>query len=304
MSLTKASWSLLLTAISATSLLTPQFSSAAHAFQQTMTCNAEGIYRCKAGDTPKPVQWTTLKLTYNIHSAGSKEIPNRSDGTIGAELEETIHKSFQAWSKPTCSELSFEYNGLTNETSIGYYDGPDASRKVNMVLWQDETWPYGSFSAVALTTVTFSTTTGQIVDADIEMNGATFQFSNTDNPKGSDVDIQNTLTHEVGHFIGLDHSNDPNATMYPTAPPLELSKRVLHEDDIKGLCHMYPLGYKSEQLTPKPDIKQKSWLDCSITALPQNSSTTPSQTAFFTVATLFGIALWTRRNSRKPPSQR
>lgn len=294
MSLQKASWAIFFTA---TSLLIPHFAIPALAFQQTMTCNAEGIYRCKAGETPKPVQWFTLDLTYDINSAGSKAIPNRPDGTIGAELEETIHKSFQTWTKPDCSELSFQYNGLTDQTNIGYYDGPDASRKVNMVIWRDETWPYGSFSAVALTTVTFSTNTGQIVDADIEMNGATFPFSNTDNPQGTDVDIQNTLTHEVGHFIGLDHSFDPNSTMYPTAPPLELSKRVLHDDDIKGLCHIYPLGFKNEPLTPKP--KAKSGL-CSITTITNNTHTpTPKKTlAVFT--TLAGLALWTRRNSRKP----
>ncbi len=298
MSLQKASWTILLASMS---LLTPFIASNALAFQQTMTCNAEGIYRCKAGETPVPVQWPTLKLSYNINSVGSKALPNRPDGTIDAQLEETIHKSFKTWTKPSCSELSFEYKGLTDESNIGYYDGSDAKRKVNMVIWRDEAWPYGSFSAVALTTVTFSTTTGQIVDADIEMNGSIFQFSNTDNPQGADVDIQNTLTHEVGHFIGLDHSHDSNSTMYPTAPPLELSKRVLHDDDIKGLCAIYPLGYKNEPLVP-PSVAKKDM--CSITTLPNSSNTTPSNAAIATFATLAGAALWTRRNSRKPRKTR
>lgn len=249
--------------------LTPTFTGKAQAFQQTMTCNPEGIYRCKEGERPIPVQWPFLELTYHINSVGSKAVPNPADGTFNPDLERAIHQSFQTWGEPECSNLSFTFGGFTDETNIGYYDGPDARRSVNMVIWQDETWPYGTFSAVALTTVTFRPSTGIIVDADIEMNGALYSFSNTDNPTGSDVDIRNTLTHEVGHFLGLDHSMHPNATMFPTAPPLELTKRELHQDDIDGLCHIYPLNFVSEPLKPSPNKPTKQ--SCATTSITATS---------------------------------
>ena len=46
--------------------------------------------------------------------------------------------------------------------------------------------------------------TGEILDADIEMNGGEFLFSNSRHPRDLHYDVRNTLTHEVGHFLGLD----------------------------------------------------------------------------------------------------
>ena len=81
--------------------------------------------------------------------------------------------------------------------------------------------------------------TGRIYDADIEFNDEFFAFV-TDNPTpGLSVDIRNTLTHEVGHFIGLDHSSLPDSTMYGAAAVGELHKRDLHPDDREGLCSIY-----------------------------------------------------------------
>jgi len=59
-------------------------------------------------------------------------------------------------------------------------------------------------------------------------NGCTYQ------------DLQNTLTHEAGHFIGLAHSTVPGATMNPTTHPGETAKRTLSADDVAGVCAVYP----------------------------------------------------------------
>src|SRR5207302_1668178 len=83
---------------------------------------------------------------------------------------------------------------------------------------------------------------------DIEINdsvgsdGSKFIFTAVDGPPCVDqnqtgcvrIDIQNTITHESGHTLGLDHTTDPNATMYATAPEGETSKRVLGSDDIQS----------------------------------------------------------------------
>ncbi|XP_006971033.3 matrix metalloproteinase-9 isoform X1 [Peromyscus maniculatus bairdii] len=50
--------------------------------------------------------------------------------------------------------------------------------------------------------------------------------------------------HEFGHALGLDHSTVPEALMYPMYRFLEGSP--LHEDDVKGIQHLYGPG-------PKPD---------------------------------------------------
>ncbi len=126
--------------------------------------------------------------------------------------------------------------------------------------------------AIAITTTTFHRSTGLLVDADIELNEARYLFTTTDGPPCEDgpttntctvdeecaphqacmrgrcrtrgcahTDIANTMTHEVGHVLGFDHTAEPEATMYASASLGETKKRELHEVDILGLCEVYPV---------------------------------------------------------------
>jgi hypothetical protein len=65
------------------------------------------------------------------------------------------------------------------------------------------------------------------------------------------MDVQNTVTHETGHSLGLDQSPDPNATMYASAPFGETSKRALGSDDIQGICAIYPRGANPVSCVPE-----------------------------------------------------
>jgi hypothetical protein len=114
---------------------------------------------------------------------------------------------------------------------------------------------------LAVTLTTMNLRTGELVDADIEMNG----WNGLTGPQASGVyftcqdltapictspgygqsgctwhDLQNTLTHEVGHLLGLDHPPEVEATMYRRADVGETKKRDLHPDDIAGICTIYP----------------------------------------------------------------
>lgn len=52
-------------------------------------------------------------------------------------------------------------------------------------------------------------------------------------------DYQSAMTHEIGHVLGLGHSNAINATMYSTMPKNETSKRTLDSDDKYGARAIY-----------------------------------------------------------------
>jgi predicted Zn-dependent protease len=51
------------------------------------------------------------------------------------------------------------------------------------------------------------------------------------------IDLVTVAAHEIGHALGLDHSNDKNALMYPTYLK---SHRYLDSDDISGIQALYP----------------------------------------------------------------
>jgi MYXO-CTERM domain-containing protein len=134
-------------------------------------------------------------------------------------------------------------------------------------------------SIVALTSVLYEPATGRIVDADIELNGWDgekqgspitlgqappahgWYFTCNDRANLLDcttygqegcyfIDLQATMAHEVGHFLGLAHVCEPPhctqahapITMYPLTRPGDVEKRELHPDDVEGVCAIYPAG--------------------------------------------------------------
>lgn len=153
-----------------------------------------------------------------------------------------------------------------------------------------------SAGAAAITTVFYSTdakTLGRVVDADIEFNAVNFTFVNvpsSQQPRAGTMsaDLENTLTHELGHFQGLDHTcwdgSTPTpprdetgnaipacsalaqlpaetrnrimaATMYNYALPNETIKRTPEQDDINGICAAYP-GANNPNQCLRPDRQQ------------------------------------------------
>ncbi len=71
---------------------------------------------------------------------------------------------------------------------------------------------------------------GPVVD--IEFNAAWHEFG-TQQSYGPDtilVDLESTLTHEIGHTVGLEHSSVEAATMYPYGDSGEIQKRDLHRN--------------------------------------------------------------------------
>ncbi len=99
--------------------------------------------------------------------------------------------------------------------------------------------------ALAITIITFDGPSGRILDADIILNGD-YAFASVEEAPESGApvyDIQNVLTHEMGHFFGLrENYVDSGATMYAFSQPGEITKRDLNSADLTRFDELYRVG--------------------------------------------------------------
>src|SRR5262249_39402944 len=121
----------------------------------------------------------------------------------------------------------------------------------------------------------FNGRTGKLYDADLEMNASVHQFTTIDSPPCSTVgqsgcvstDVQNTVTHEFGHALGLDHSPDSRSTMFAGAELGETSKRDLGHGSVEFVCTVCPAGGPTLDCDGSPlDLSEKTGGSC--TAAP------------------------------------
>src|SRR5690606_18156004 len=60
-------------------------------------------------------------------------------------------------------------------------------------------------------------------------------------PQWTACNLAEVITHEIGHAIGLGHSNDRDATMAPSAD-FDGRCAALGHDDIAGVTAIYPMA--------------------------------------------------------------
>jgi hypothetical protein len=180
----------------------------------------------------KELFWKTACVGYSLHEDGTANIPMK-------HVRPAIARCFANWVDLECEEgfATISFAELDDVSCHKTEYNPDAEN-ANIVLFQDTKWQYTSASNnLAKTTVTFDDETGEILDADIEINHAYNNYTISD--ENVQYDLESVVTHEVGHFIGLDHSLDPVATMNATYDRGTTDLRTLEEDDVLAACAAY-----------------------------------------------------------------
>ena len=176
-----------------------------------------------------PLSWTEQCVSFAVNVAGSARLGLDYDAALAI-----VSEAFAHWPNATCSDgsptIAFASRpGLTCDRVEYNPSGPNA----NAILFRDDMWTHDS-SALALTTVAFNVRTGKILNADMEINATTDELRVADLPF--------VVTHESGHFAGLDHSPDPSTVMYFKYSGIPIANVTLTDDDVAAICDAYPPG--------------------------------------------------------------
>ncbi len=154
-----------------------------------------------------------------------------------------FEKAFQTWTNADCGGGKHPRISVVNlgPVECHAHEYNKQAGNANVFLFQDTEWTHvGAGSTLALTTVTYNIDTGEIYDADMELNSANVSFTMDD--KIVKFDLASIVTHETGHFLGLSHSTTGSATMFSDYTPGSVELRTLDPDDIAGICDIYPPG--------------------------------------------------------------
>lgn len=291
-------------------------SSDAHAFCRTNSCDpARGEVcipdsnGCKTGG--KELFWASSCVTFAVQRDGSLR-----NGIDASSFEQVIAQAFETWMTADCgggTHPAITVSGLGQVTcdEVEYTKAGNA----NIYLFRDDDWLHsGPGNALALTTVWYDPKTGKIYDADVEVNGTIGSTDPASPEYGSRItnsapedgaDLLSIITHESGHFLGLDHTAFRlGATMDATYEPGRGNLRVLHADDQAGICALYPPdrvaqtndcaprhGFASTCYVPPPDE------GCSLSARgASHRSRAPWLALALGLSSLLGVRRFRRRN--------
>jgi matrixin len=154
----------------------------------------------------------------------------------GSDVVGAARRALRHWS--SISNVQFFETSSANQT----ISAQNAGDHINLItVSADNASLFDSEENPGRTRV-FADSGGAITEADIALNPNVL-FS-TDGTFGT-YDLESTLTHEVGHLLGLEHSAILGATMQPRQAMNGLfglpafTERTLSEDDIAGARALY-----------------------------------------------------------------
>ena len=223
--------------------------------------------RTRAGDA---AYWNHPVVSLTMHTG------QPAPGLTAEQMLRAAEAAAATWSRKqiSCSQLEVQVRA---DSSAEATFGADGHSRIS---FRRDEWcprpraadtPCYDPGMLALTSVFMRKSDGQIVEADIELNGLATRWSDAEpDPElgSAGQDLQGTLTHELGHLLGFEHScmlpgeetrlddqgrasptctlrEDPRDTvMVASVPPGRPLPRVLSADDARGVCAVYPLQGK------------------------------------------------------------
>ncbi|KAF7135784.1 hypothetical protein RHSIM_Rhsim08G0060800 [Rhododendron simsii] len=161
---------------------------------------------------------------FTFFSDNSKWPPTRYQLTFAfaprtsSNAKSAVARAFNTWASQTQFRFSRSQNFSSADLKIGFYRGDHG----------DGT-PFAGQNGVLAHA--FAPTDGRF-----HYNG---DYSFTVKPVAGSFHLETVALHEIGHLLGLEHSTDQDAVMWPYIPPATI--KGLNADDIQGIRTLYGL---------------------------------------------------------------
>ena len=152
-------------------------------------------------------QWRLSRgqtVEYTVNSSLSQDMTD-------PQCLAAVQLGYEAWNEITCSYMVWNFAGRTENQAWGSGDGE------NVVSWRESSWD-DSPAALAITSSIFGGLQNALQDTDIKFNGFHHSWADVSAGVGSagGTDVASVSAHEVGHALGLGHSNIAGSTMWPS----------------------------------------------------------------------------------------
>lgn len=184
-------------------------------------------------DSGHELRWVEMPIEFTVDPANEAGLDE--DGIV-----EAAERAAEAWSGAGGSDLDLVYAGRHAQRGL-LHDGHSEIAFVSD--WTDD-------PALLAVTQTWFTEDGEIVEFDIALNVEGHAWSLEGAPRRSD--LWNTLSHELGHAIGLGHDPvEAASTMFTSAEAGETEKRDLAASDHAVAAYLY--GGEDEAISSQPD---------------------------------------------------
>lgn len=292
----------------------------AHAYCRSMSCSLGEQAALRAGRKPcnrdangcvtegQPQHWASPCIDYAVQVDGSPKL-----GLDADVFQKIVADAFAAWANVTCPQggsprFRARFQGYVGCDRHEFVCG-DASKNVNVIMFHDRSWPGGS-NVLGLTTPTGGISSGLVVDADLELDSRDYAFD-IDGSGKAPYSLKDVLSHEIGHFLGLDHSNVDGALMSKNYARLSLSHELLTADDVAAICATFPPGAPLECAAPSAPVYDACQLEpgaaepCELASMTHESKAgcsvaAPVPRGSLGLAPLLAGLIWRRRRQSPP----
>lgn len=211
--------------------------SPAGAFCRKTTASADDaadpsvIGSCPAAESALPLYWRRACIPYRVIVDAALE----QRGVMTTErAERIVAKATSAWTSAQCT---------TGRTSLALSADrcPDQVGAVRSEIAFTAEAPADDL--LARTDLVFDANDGVVTAAHTRVLDIYATLGAT-NPDDVDTRVEAIVRHEMGHFLGLAHSDDPHAVMFAGYDPARVDG--LTPDDVAAMCEVYdparPIG--------------------------------------------------------------